>query len=246
MTDGIGQQFMKQTEYPFLEASHQRMALPQPPLELGPDPDQPLIDLAAPGDLAAYPLDLQQAIAQRKTTRRYAEQPLSLDELSFLLWCTQGVKEIIDSYATLRTVPSAGARHAFETYVLVNRVEGLPPGLFRFLAIEHKLAQLPSGASLAEALTRACWDQTQVRHSAVTFIWSAVAYRMTWRYGERGYRYLLLDAGHVCQNLYLAAEAISAGACAIAAFNDEALNELLGLDGKEQFVVYLASVGKKP
>jgi SagB-type dehydrogenase family enzyme len=84
-----------------------------------------------------------------------------------------------------------------------------------------------------------------VKKSAVTFIWVAVPYRMTWRYGERGYRYLLLDAGHVCQNLYLAAENISSGVCAIAAYHDAMFNELLGLDGENQFVIYLGTVGKK-
>jgi SagB-type dehydrogenase family enzyme len=142
-------------------------------------------------------------------------------------------------------VPSAGARHAFETYLLVNNVEGLAPGLYRFLALSHQLAQVEVETGLADRITRACLDQSHVKRSAVTFFWSAVPYRMAWRYGERGYRYLHLDAGHVCQNLYLAAEVIGAGVCAIAAFDDEALNRLLGFDGEEQFVIYLATVGKR-
>ena len=68
---------------------------------------------------------------------------------------------------------------------------------------------------------------------------------MSWRYGQRGYRYLHLDAGHACQNLYLAAEAIGCGACAIAAFSDEAVDELLGLDGQSRFTIYLAAVGRR-
>lgn len=84
-----------------------------------------------------------------------------------------------------------------------------------------------------------------VKNSAVTFFWAAVTYRMGWRYGERGYRYLFLDAGHVCQNLYLAAEAVGCGVCAIAAFEDDTLNQLLGLDGVEQFAVYVATAGRK-
>jgi SagB-type dehydrogenase family enzyme len=161
------------------------------------------------------------------------------------LWCTQGVKDTIDTYATLRTVPSAGARHAFETVLLVNNVVGLEPGLYRYLAISHQLLKITTEAGLADQLTDACWEQTQIKTSAVTFFWVAVVYRMAWRYVERGYRYLHLDAGHVCQNLYLSAEAIGAGVCAIAAFQDEQLNELLDLDGAEQFVVYLATVGKR-
>jgi SagB-type dehydrogenase family enzyme len=145
----------------------------------------------------------------------------------------------------MRTVPSAGARHAFETYLLLNNVEGLPPGLYRYLAIERRLLQLNLDPTMADQITDACWRQRMVKKSAVTFIWVAIKYRMVWRYGERGYRYLHLDAGHVCQNLYLAAEAIDCGVCAIAAFQDEELNRLLELDGEEEFAIYLATVGKK-
>ncbi len=245
MNEEIGREFMRKTQYQYLQTSDQRKDRPQPPLELGYDEAQPLIDLPVPTDLPEYRLDLRTAIENRRSVRKYAEGPLTLAELSFLLWCTQGVKETVDTYATLRTVPSAGARHAFETYLLVNNVVRLNPGLYRFLAIEHKLTAINPTAGLADKITRACWDQPYVKRSAVTFLWTAVAYRMTWRYGERGYRYLHLDAGHVCQNLYLAAAAIGAGVCAIAAFQDEELNSLLAIDGQEQFVIYLATVGKK-
>jgi SagB-type dehydrogenase family enzyme len=202
------------------------------------------IALPAPHEVISNPLDIREAIEKRRSVRQYSSQPLSLAELSFLLWCTQGVKQVIGRPVTLRTVPSAGARHAFETYLLINRVDGLAPGLYRFLALEHKLLEIDLSADVAARTVEACWRQQFVRTSAATFIWTAVAYRMTWRYGERGYRYLFLDAGHVCQNLYLAAQAVGCGVCAIAAFDDEAVNRLLGLDGEEQFAIYLASVGK--
>jgi SagB-type dehydrogenase family enzyme len=153
-------------------------------------------------------------------------------------------RDPVDSYATSKRT-SAGARHALETYLLVNNVAELRPGLYRFLATAHRLAEVDTADGLADKMTAACWEQSQVRQSAVTFLWVAIPYRMTWRYGERGYRYLHLDAGHVCQNLYLAAEVIGAGVCAIAAFQDQALNSLLDLDGERQFVIYLATVGKK-
>jgi len=245
MTAGIGQQFIKETYYQYLEQSDQTKGLPQPPLELPIEKTQPLIDLPVPTDLPEYRLDLRAVIEKRRSTRRLSPDPLTLEELSFLLWCTQGVKATVDTYATLRTVPSAGARHAFETYLLVNNVQGLQPGLYRFLSISHKLVDLDTDAGLADSLKEACLGQSQVKESAATLFWIAVPYRMVWRYGERGYRYLHLDAGHVCQNLYLASEAIGAGVCAIAAFQDKELNRLLNLDGKEQFVIYLATVGKK-
>ena len=178
--------------------------------------------------------------------RKYTEQPLTLEELAYLLWMTQGVKEITSRPVTLRTVPSAGARHAFETYLLVNRVDGLEEGLYRFAAGRHALARIDTGGrDIRAEITHACMDQGQVATSAVTFIWAAVVERMTWRYVERGYRYLHLDAGHACQNLYLAAEAIGCGACAIAAYDDDLLNTALGFDGEQIFAIYLASLGKK-
>ncbi len=177
------------------------------------------------------PLDLRDLIARRETLRNYAPAAISLEELSLLLWCTQGVKGHRGSYATLRTVPSAGARHAFETLLLANQVDGLEPGVYRYLASVHRLLRLPLEGDMNAALTKACLNQEQVARSAVTFFWIAVAERMAWRYGERGYRYLLLDAGHVCQNLYPRRRRSVAGCAAIGAFDDEALSAALDLDG---------------
>ena len=169
---------------------------------------------------------------------------MTLAELSWLLWCTQGVKEVIPHQATLRTVPSAGARHALESYLLVNRVAGLRPGLYRFVAVGHQLLEIHGPKEAGLLIREACLGQEMVTASAVTFIWTAVIRRMTWRYGARGYRYIFLDAGHACQNLYLAAQEIGCGVCAVAAFDDEAMNRTLNLDGEEQFTLYLATLGK--
>jgi SagB-type dehydrogenase family enzyme len=244
MTESIGREFIRKTCYPHVPESAQRKGLPQPPLELAYPPTAKLIDLPDPAEFTIPTLDLRAAIERRITMRSYSPQPLSLQELSFLLWCTQGVKAVTERPVTFRTVPSAGARHAFETYLLVNRVEGIEPGLYRFVAVEHALLPLDAPADIAERITQACLNQTQVRTSAVTFIWAAVTERMTWRYPERGYRYLLLDAGHVGQNLYLAAEAIDCGVCAIAAYDDDLVNTELGLDGDDLFAIYIGSVGK--
>ena len=244
MTKNAGREFMRGTTYQHLAQSDQQKGLPQPPLELPYDAGRPLIDLPAPAEVVVPPCDLRAAIENRRSIRHYAEEALGLDELSFLLWCTQGVRHV-GPHATFRTVPSAGARHAFETYLLANNVSDLTPGLYRFLAMAHRLVAADLTPGIAEQITEAALDQQFVRASAVTFIWTAVVERMAWRYGERGYRYLHLDAGHVCQNLYLAAEAISCGVCAIAAFNDAAMNRVIGVDGDEQFVIYMATVGKR-
>jgi SagB-type dehydrogenase family enzyme len=245
MSPNSAEDFMELTKYQHQGPSQQAQGVPQPPLEIPSEPGQRLIDLPAPSTLEIPAIDLRQAIERRRTLRQYSSQPLSLDELSYLLWLTQGVQKFTKRPATLRTVPSAGARHAFETYLLINRVAGLEPGLYRFSATRHMLVEINLAPGLDSALAEACRRQGHVKASAVTFAWIAVTARMYWRYAERGYRYLHLDAGHVCQNLYLAAEAIACGVCAIAAFDDDQVNHLLGVDGVAQFAIYLATVGKK-
>jgi SagB-type dehydrogenase family enzyme len=90
-----------------------------------------------------------------------------------------------------------------------------------------------------------CFGQEMIQGAAANFIYTALPYRTTWRYGQRGYRYIYIDAGHIGQNLSLAAEAVGAGACMIGAYLDEALNDVLGIDGTQEFVIYVAAVGKK-
>jgi SagB-type dehydrogenase family enzyme len=246
MTESSGQEFMRRTRYSDISESPQNQGIiPQPPLELPIPEGARLVDLPQPASFSVPAMDVRKAIEDRKTLRKYAETALSMEELSYLLWVSQGVKRISSRPSTARTVPSAGARHAFETYVLANKVDGLKPDLYRYAAIENKLIVLDAPAEINELITAACLNQSQVQTSAVTFIWAAVVERMFWRYVERGYRYLHLDAGHVCQNLALGAEQLGCGICPIAAFDDDKLNETLGLDGKNMFVIYLASVGKK-
>jgi SagB-type dehydrogenase family enzyme len=242
----ICKDFLRASRLPLTHESDQSRGVPQPPLTLPPDPAWPLIDLPAPAAIQMPPCDLRAAIETRRTLRRYAGTPLILTELSYLLWCTQGVKEVTARPATLRTVPSAGARHAFETYVLANRVDPLAPGLYYFAAREHRLAAANPDAGIAHAIHAASLQQDHVLDCAAMFIWAAVPARMTWRYSERGCRYLFLDAGHVCQNLALVAESLGCGICPIGAFEDEPLNAALGLDGEQQFVIYAATLGKKP
>lgn len=242
----IGPTFMEYTKYKHqLDKTDQVKQLPQPELTDPTPKNLPLFDLPAPSELQVEKVDLSEAINRRVSVRKYAEKPLTLMELSYLLWSTQGIKEVTNRPATLRTVPSAGSRHSFETYLLVNRVEGLQPGLYQYCALDHKLALHSTADTLAEDLTRVCHRQGMVRNSAVTFFWAAEIYRNVWRYTERAYRYVHLDAGHVCQNLYLACEAIDSGCCGIAAFDDDELSQILGIDGIDRFPVYLATVGKK-
>jgi SagB-type dehydrogenase family enzyme len=243
--ENVGKLFMEHTKYRYLSVSDQAHGVPQPPLELPCNTSNAFFDLPNPDTIRVKDIALQKAIENRRSERNFSNTPLSLEELSYLLWCTQGVKRVVQNHVTFRTVPSAGARHALETFLLINNVDTLRPGIYRFGALEHRLVEMKVGPGVADSISRACFDQEFVKEGAATFIWIAVVYRMKWRYGERGYRYLHLDAGHTCQNLYLCAQSIDCGVCAIAAFSDDDMNALLGLDGEEQFVIYIAAVGKK-
>lgn len=236
---------MEKTRYDSLSRADQFQGLPVPPLEKPVPEGGKFILLPQPAEISVTPIDLRSAIESRRSIRQYSRDALSLEELSYLLWCSQGIVQKHEPYATFRNVPSAGGRHAFETYLQINRVSGLEPGLYRYLAFSHRLIAIEISSDMADRITEACLRQALVRDSAVTFIWSCVIYRMAWRYSERSYRLVHLDAGHVCQNLYLAAEQINCGVCAIGAFDDELMAGLLGIDRADEFVIYCATVGKK-
>ncbi len=189
-------------------------------------------------------IDLRTAIRNRRSRRTYRNESLTVEELSFLLWATQGISRRIDEGHAFRTVPSAGCRHAIETYLCVLNVAGVDQGLYRYLPLEHQLLLESGDDRLAERIVKAAFGQGSPGKAAVTFIWTAVPYRMEWRYGGAAHKVIALDAGHVCQNLYLACEAIGAGTCAMAAYDQEEMDRLVGVDGTDEFVIYLAPVGK--
>lgn len=190
--------------------------------------------------------DLKAVIVDRRTNRRYdTNDLLTVEQFSWLLWASQGmVKYSKKTGLTLRNVPSAGSRHPFETFLLINRVKTLQSGLYHYVPQEHAVYLLDDRPEIFQAINASTFNQKHVINASVNFIWVAEVYRTSWRYIERAYRYLFLDAGHVCQNLYLAAESEGNAVCAIGAFNDDAANQALSLDGHEKFVIYMASVGK--
>jgi SagB-type dehydrogenase family enzyme len=223
----------------------QSLGVSPPPIEKPYSANTERIDLLAPDKFQALPsVDLLFAIANRQSNRQFSATPFTLEELSFLLWATQGVQEQLGPGHARRTVPSAGARHALETHLCVLNVKGLDMGLYRYLPLEHQLLVVYRDKRLPESIGWAAFQQTWMSSAAVVFAWSAIPYRMEWRYGLAAHRLILLDAGHVCQNLYLACEAISAGTCAVAAYDQELMDQLLKVDGQDEFVIYLAAVGK--
>lgn len=223
--------------------SDQEKKLPQPPLEKGYSENEKLIDLVSPDNFTSGNTSLIEILNNRKSRRAFSKEPLTLEEFSFLVWSSQGVKRATKN-ATFRTAPSAGARHPFETYLAVFNIEGLESGLYRYLALEHKLAKLHAPSNLKEDLLEACYGQKFAIESAVTFIWTVVPYRTEWRYNVASARVILMDVGHVCENLYLASESINAGTCAIGAYKQDKIDELIRVDGNDEFAIYLAPIGK--
>jgi len=216
-----------------------------PPLEKPVEAGSARIDLLAPGQWKQIPsIDFLSAVKSRKSHRQYLSESLTLEELSFLLWVTQGIREKVGEATAFRTVPSAGCRHALETYLCVLNVAGLEQGIYRYLPVEHQLVLVSHPKRLPAELAAAALHQSFVGKAAVTFIWTAIPYRMEWRYDLAAHKVIAIDAGHVCQNLYLACAAIHAGTCAIAAYHQERMDALLKVDGDDEFVIYLAPVGK--
>jgi SagB-type dehydrogenase family enzyme len=203
-----------------------------------------LIDLDVEEDWEnIFNIPLARAVKNRVSRRNYSGDSLSLEELSFLLWATQGVR-LAEGNNTYRNVPSAGCRHSMETYLAVFDVDELESGVYRYLPLSHRLILEFKDNELSEKLITATFRQEFAGHSALTFIWTTIPNRMEWRYGPVSHKVIAMDAGHAAQNLYLACEAINSGTCAIAAYNQEYIDELLGLDGVDEFVIYLAPVGK--
>jgi SagB-type dehydrogenase family enzyme len=222
----------------FAAISDQKRGLPMPSPQKPYDEGARAFDLPQPDKSVIQKAHILECLFDRKSHRKYTTESLSIKELAFLLWATQGVRQIMPGGRAYRNVPSGGARHPFETYVAVNRVDGLAPGVYRYLPLQHGLVFLFAVEGLPDKLTKLANGQAFVGQAAVCFIWSAVPYRTEWRYGLQARKDILIEAGHVCQNLYLACESIRCGTCAIAA------DAFLGLDGEDEMVVYLAPVGK--
>lgn len=200
-------------------------------------PGQPRVPL--PRGPAMVGLSVEEAILRRRSQRDFTNKPLSLSNLSHVLQMAAGITE--PSYP-LRAAPSAGALYPIEIYVVVSRVEGIPPGIYHFAVWEHALEVLRKG-DFRFPMVAAAVGQDMPGEAAVTFVLSGIFQRTRWKYRERAYRYVLLEAGHIGENLYLASTSLGLGCVAIGAFFDDQVNDLLGLDGAAEAALYLLCVG---
>lgn len=185
---------------------------------------------------------LWETIAKRRSIREFSHQPITFSELSQLIWATQGITANEWGY-DFRTVPSAGALYPIETYIIVNRVEEIPSGLYHYNVKGVQLTLLKEGR-LGSDLSHAGLGQEMLSEASCVFIWTAIVERSKWKYRERAYRYIYMDAGHIGQNLYLAATALGLGCCTVGAFFDEEVDHLIGVNGREEISIYLGAVGR--
>jgi len=240
MAQDIGDRFQSETNYHRDRMPGRSSGRAGPPETYKTYADAGRVELPDPA-AAAPPGTLHDALTTRKSIRRFARTPLSLEQLSYLLWAATGIQRRERGYE-FRTAPSAGALYPVETYLVANNVSDLPAGLYHYPVLEHTLEELRLGG-LGRQVAAAALDQAMCAAAAATFVWTGVFPRSKWKYGQRAYRYVYLDAGHVAENLALAAVALGLGSCQVAALYDDEANALLGVDGTNESVIYMSAVG---
>ncbi len=238
---GIGRRYLEETRYRRRSMGERSLAYPRAPLyKEYPEAAQRLSLAFEAGRL---PADLWQTVAARRSQRDYVDRPLTQAELAALLWATQGITGSMGGYH-FRAAPSAGALYPVETYLAVHRVEGVTAGIWHLQALDFAL-ELVAAGDFRQALAAAGLSQSFLGEAAAVFIWTGVLNRARWKYRERAIRYLFLDAGHICQNLMLAATALNLGVCPVGAFFDNEVEGLVGVNKQEEVALYLAAVGPR-
>jgi len=183
-----------------------------------------------------------EVLQRRKSVRAFSTQPVSKADLAFLLWASTGIQRIEHGYE-FRTAPSAGALYPIETYIAANNVDGVAEGIYHYNIRNHTLEEIKTGC-FGEALAHAALDQKMCAAAPVVFVWTAFFRRSKWKYAQRAYRYIYLDAGHIAQNLALAAASVNCGSCQVGAFFDDEINTIVGVDGNEESSICLSVVGR--
>ena len=183
-----------------------------------------------------------EVLAERRSFRDFSGRSISFKDLSQLIWATQGITGRAWGF-DFRIVPSAGALYPIETYLVVNRVEDVSAGIYHYSVKKGELVLVREG-QFGPGLSRAALGQGMLEQAACVFVWTAVVERSKWKYRERAYRYIYMDAGHIGQNLYLGAAGLGLGCCTVGAFLDEEVDQLIGIDGQKEITIYLGAVGQ--
>jgi len=186
-------------------------------------------------------LPIVETLRRRRSTRLFSTEPLSLDDLSFLIWACTGIQRK-ERGSKFHTAPSAGALYPIETYLVVNNVENLEKAVYHYNIEAHALEELNAG-DFAEETAHAALEQKLCAEAPVVVVWTAVFERSKWKYAQRAYRYAYLEAGHIAQNLALASTSTGLGSCQIGAFFDDEINQIIGVEGKDESAIYLSVIG---
>jgi len=182
----------------------------------------------------------EKAITSRRSERRFSGKRMSSAQLAHILYYTCGITDRRDGF---RAAPSAGATFPIEVYPVLNNVEGLTTGIYHYLIPDHQLESVREG-DFRQEMVQAAAGQGFLAEANAVLVLSAIFHRTQRRYGERGERYIYFEAGHIAQNACLISTSMSLGSCTIGAFDDRAFNRLLGVNGKNESVLYLVAVGK--
>jgi SagB-type dehydrogenase family enzyme len=244
MDEDIGERYLRATRHSRGHIVGARMDWAQQPSWSKSYPQAPRVALPplTPGSEAAAAASLLDVLARRRSVREYGPPPLDLEELGALLWAAAGVTARQMGFA-FRTAPSAGGLFPIEHYVVANSVSGLDPGVYHYAVLDEALELVRAGDHRLN-VAHAALDQAIAAEADAVFVWTAVLERSRWKYGQRFARYIFLDAGHIAENVALAAVALGLGSCQIAAFFDDEAAFLLGVDEDEEPVVYMTTVGR--
>ncbi len=235
----VGDEFQQQTKYQpgATIGEGSRGNLRPEPYKTYPDSAKVVLPMFEPDRM----MTLDETLHERKSIRDYRPTPLTLGQLSYLLWAAGGVQRAERGYE-FRTAPSAGALYPIETYLVANEVRDLEPGVYHYGIRSHELEQI-QGGDLRRRIAAAALGQATCAAAPAVFVWTAVFARSKCKYGQRAYRYIYLDAGHIAENLALAAVSLGLGTCQIGALFDDEVNKLIEVDGVEESVVYMSVVG---
>jgi SagB-type dehydrogenase family enzyme len=181
---------------------------------------------------------IEEALHRRKSVRSYKDSPLTVPEVSQLLWAAQGITRTTG----FRTAPSAGALYPLEVYVAAGNVKDLPAGIYHYRPRAHELVKIVKGDRRTE-LSNAALGQTSVKNAPAVIVFSAVYDRTTVKYGDRGIQYVHIEAGHAAQNVFLQAVSLNLGAVVIGAFDDGAVKDVLKMSRREH-PLYIMPVGE--
>ncbi len=235
----IGEKFHEETKLDLIKSLKSIFKLQKPPSLYKTYPDKPIIKLPSPSFKG---ITLEEAIKKRRSIRNYFNSPLTLIEISQILFSAYG---ITGKYAgiDLRAAPSAGALYPIEIYLAIQNVTGLEKGIYHYNVKEHALEFIKKG-DFKNELFKAGLFQEMFLSAPLTLIYTAIFERTTYKYGDRGYRYIYIEAGHIAQNVSLQCVSMGLSSCVIGAFFDDMVNKLIEIDGKKEAVIYLQTIGK--